>query len=191
MKTIKPGVLLSALMLSAAVQAQPAESPAQRIAAQRQAMTRLAFLDGVWRGPAVTILPDGGKHEITQTERVGPFLDGSVKVMEGRGYEADGKLAFNAFGTVSYDGASKAYTLHSNAQGYAGDFVLTPSADGFAWTIAAGPMTIHYVATVKNGVWHEVGDRVMPGKDPVRFFEMTLKRVGDTTWPAGGAVGPK
>jgi preprotein translocase subunit SecE len=40
-------------------------------------------------------------------------------------------------------------------------------------------------------VWHEVGERIMPGKDPVRFFEMTLKRVSDTTWPAGGAVGPK
>ena len=30
----------------------------------------------------------------------------------------------------------------------------------------------------------------MPGKEPVRFFEMNLKRVGDTTWPAGGAIGP-
>ena len=34
----------------------------------------------------------------------------------------------------------------------------------------------------------EVGDRIMPGKEPVRFFEMNLKRVGDTDWPAGGAI---
>jgi len=31
----------------------------------------------------------------------------------------------------------------------------------------------------------------VPGKEPVRFFEANLKRVGDTNWPAAGAVGPK
>src|SRR5436853_6644452 len=30
----------------------------------------------------------------------------------------------------------------------------------------------------KDGAWREVGDRIMPGKEPVRFFEMNLKRVG-------------
>lgn len=37
----------------------------------------------------------------------------------------------------------------------------------------------------------EVGDRIMQGKEPVRFFEMNLKRVGDTNWPAAAAVNPK
>jgi len=50
--------------------------PATQIAAQREAMAPLAFMDGVWRGPAWTILPSGEKHNITQTERIGPFLDG-------------------------------------------------------------------------------------------------------------------
>jgi hypothetical protein len=166
-------------------------SPAALIAAQREAMVRLAYMDGVWRGPAWTILPSGEKHTITQTERIGPFLDGSVKVVEGRGYDADGKVTFNAFGTISFDSAKKAYTLHSHAMGRVGDFVLTPTPDGFTWDIPAGPMTIRYTAVVKVGTWREVGDRVVPGKDPVRFFEMNLKRVGDTTWPADGAIGPK
>ena len=64
-------------------------------------MLPLASMDGVWRGPAWTILPSGEKHSVTQTERIGPLLDGSVKVIEGRGYDADGKVAFNAFGTIS------------------------------------------------------------------------------------------
>jgi hypothetical protein len=38
---------------------------------------------------------------------------------------------------------------------------------------------------------HEIGERIVPGGEPVRFFEMTLKRIGDTDWPAAGAVGPK
>jgi len=161
------------------------------IAAQREAMTRLAMMDGVWRGPAWTILASGEKHSITQTERIGPFLDGSVKVLEGRGYEPDGKVTFNAFGTISYDPGKKGYTLHSYAQGYVGDFVLKLTADGYIWEIPAGQMTIRYTAVIKDGAWLEVGDRIMPGKEPVRFFEMNLKRIGDTTWPAGGAISPK
>jgi hypothetical protein len=174
--------------LTAFGQARP--NPAALIAAQREAMAPLAFMDGVWRGPAWTILPSGEKHTITQTERIGPFLDGSVKVIEGRGYDPDGKVTFNAFATISYNPATRAFTMHSYAQGHVGDFVLTPSADGYVWEIPAGPATIRYAVVIKDGTWKEVGDRIVPGKDPVRIFEMNLKRVGDTTWPAAGAVSP-
>jgi len=181
------------MMMGAALTAagQGRTDPATLIATQREGMQRLSMMDGVWRGPAWTILPSGDKHTITQTERIGPFLDGSVKVIEGRGYDPDGKVSFNAFGTISFNPATHAYTLHSYAQGYVGDFVLTPSADGYVWEIPAGPMTIRYTAVIKDGAWREVGDRIMPGKEPVRFFEMNLKRVGDTNWPAGGAISPK
>jgi len=81
--------------------------------------------------------------------------------------------------------------MHSNAMGHVGDFVLTPTPDGFTWEIPAGPMTVRYTAIVKDGTWREVGDRVAPGQDPVRFFEMNLKRIGDIDWSAGGAISPK
>ncbi len=42
----------------------------------------------------------GEVHAITQTQRVGPFLDGSLKVIEGSGYEADGQVGFNALGVI-------------------------------------------------------------------------------------------
>jgi hypothetical protein len=183
------------LMLTAEVAVtalgQGRQDPSALIAAQREAMQRLAFMDGVWRGPAWTILPSGEKHTITQTERIGPFLDGSVKVIEGRGYDPDGKVTFNAFGTISYNPATRVYTLHSYAQGQVGDFVLTPTADGYVWEIPAGAMTIRYTAVIKDGAWREVGDRIVPGKEPARFFEMNLKKTGDTNWPAGGAISPK
>ena len=162
------------------------------IAAQKEAMLKFAFMDGVWRGPAYTILPSGVKHSITQTERIGPFLDGSVKVLEGRGYEADGRVSFNAFGTISYDVAKKIYTLHSYAQGFSGDFVFTPTPNGYVWEIPAGPgVTIRYTAVVKDGTFKEVGDTIVAGKEPVRTFEMVLKRVSDTDWRAAGAVPQK
>ncbi len=177
---------LSFTTLYASAQGRP--DPTALMEAQRDAMKALAFMDGEWRGRAWTMLPNGEKHSITQTERVGAFLDGSVKVIEGRGYEADGKVSFNAFATVSYDPAARVYNMRSYAMGRSGDYTLTPTADGFTWEIPAGPMTIRYTATIKDGKWHEVGDRVMPGKDPVRFLEMSLERIGDTDWPAGGAV---
>jgi hypothetical protein len=183
--------LLIAGGMSLAALAQGRPDPATLIAAQRQGMVALAYMDGVWRGPAWTILPSGEKHTITQTERIGPFLDGSVKVIEGRGYDADGKVGFNAFGTISYNPATRAYTMHSYAQGNVGDFTIKLTVDGYVWEIPAGPMTIRYTAVIKDGAWREVGDRIEPGKEPVRFFEMNLKRVGDTTWPAAGAVSPK
>jgi hypothetical protein len=179
------------LVITVVAAAQERPDPSALIAAQKEAMAPLAYMDGVWRGPAWTILQSGEKHNITQTERIGPFLDGSVKVIEGRGYDASGKVSFNAFGTISYNAGKKTYTLHSYAQGQVGDFVITPQADGYVWEIPAGPMTIRYTATIKDGNWKEVGDRIVPGKDPIRFFEMNLKRVGDTDWPAAGAVSPK
>ena len=187
LRRLLPLVLLSVATATVA-HAQGRPDPAVLIAAQREAMTALASMDGVWRGSAWTILPSGEKHDITQTERIGTFLDGSVRVLEGRGYDSEGKVSFNALGIISYNVATKGYSMHSYAMGQSGDFVFQPTADGYTWEIPAGPMTIKYAATIKDGVLHEVGDRVMPGKDPVRFFEMTLKRVGDCDWPSAGAV---
>jgi hypothetical protein len=151
-------------------------------------MVPLAWMDGVWRGSAWTVLPSGEKRSITQTERIGPLLDGSIKVVEGRGYEADGRVGFNAFGIISYNPDTHAYALHSHALGMVGDFALRLTSDGYVWEIPAGPTTIRYTAVITNGAWREVGDRLVPGQDPVRFFEMNLTRVGDTTWPAAGTV---
>lgn len=161
------------------------------MAAQRKAMTALDFLDGTWRGPAEIATPSGEKLSLTQTERVGPMLDGGVKVIEGRGYESDGSVGFNALAVVSYDPEKRAYMMRSYARGLVGDFPLTVKPDGFVWEIPAGPATIRYTADIKDGTWHEIGERIMAGTEPVRFHEMTLKRVGDTDWPAAGAPGPK
>jgi hypothetical protein len=181
----------AAVILSSLAFAQPSASPpdpAALIAAQKAAMKPLAIMDGVWRGSAWTLLPSGKKHELIQTERIGPFLDGSVRVMEGRGYNADGSVGFNALGIVSFDPARNVYTLHSYAMGRAGDFQLKLTDTGYTWEIPSGPMTIRYTAVFKDGTWREIGERIAPGKPPVQFFEMNLKRVGDSDWPAAGAI---
>lgn len=182
---------LAAGLFCTTVAGQGRPDPAKLIPAQQTAIAKLAYMDGMWRGTASTLMPSGEKHTLTQTERVGPFLDGAVKVVEGRGYESDGKLAFNAFGTISFNPATGTYSIRSYAMGSVGDFALTPTPNGFVWEIPAGPMTLRYTATIQDGAWLEVGDRIIPGKDPIRFFEMNLKRIGDTTWPASDWVPAK
>ena len=43
----------------------------------------------------------------------------------------------------------------------------------------------------RNGELHEVGDRIVSGREPQRIFDMRLKRLGDTDWPTAGAVPPR
>lgn len=185
--------LCAGLLFGAPVQvaAQGRPDSAALLAAQREAMKSLQAMNGVWRGTATVVEPGGEKRTFTQTERIGPFLDGAVKVIEGRGYDADGKLSFNSLGIVSFNPATRAYSMRSHALGLAGDFVLRPTPDGYVWEIPAGGATIRYTATIRDNVLHEIGERIVPGSEPAKFFEMTLKRIGDTDWPVAGAVGPK
>lgn len=184
---------LAALMgLSAAPAVAQFGDPKPLIAAQKEAMVPLAKMDGVWRGQAWTILQSGEKHEVTQTERIGPLLDGSVKVMEGRAYNADGSTGFNALAVLSFDPGKKTYSLHSYAQGRAGDFPLVPTADGYVWTVPAGPnAVVRYTAVIKDGKWREIGEYVAEGQPGRQFFEMNLVRVSDSSWPTAGAIPAK
>jgi hypothetical protein len=171
--------------------AQP-QPTAELLAAQRQALQPLAFLDGTWRGAATITQPDGSTLQLTQTERVGGFLGGSVKVIEGRGYAADGSLPFNAFAVLAFDATNKRWSFRAYAQGHFGDHLFVPRADGFDWEVKTGPAAlVRYRATVKDGVWHEVGDLLIEGRPPRRILEMKLQRIGDSDWPAAGAVPPK
>lgn len=185
---------LSLAVCVACLAASPARSQAPpdagpRIAAQVEALKKLSAMDGVWRGPAWAMTP-GGRHEVVQTERIGPMLGGAIKVVEGRAYNPDGSTGFNAFAVISFEPDTGAYSLRSYAMGRAGDFALKPTADGYVWEIPSGPATIRYTVVIKDGVWHEVGERTVQGQAPMKFFEMTLKRVGDSPWPGAGAVAP-
>jgi len=180
--------LAAGLLAVAPAAAQHQQDPAALIAAQRQAMMPLARMDGVWRGPAWSI-NQAGRRELMQTERIGTFLDGSVRVIEGRGYNADGSVGFNALGIVSFNPATNSYTISSWAMGRGGVFPFRPTAGGYEWEVPAGPgMTIRYTATVTADTLREVGFLSREGAPPVQIFEMNLRRVGTTDWPGAGAV---
>ncbi|MGQ0560172.1 MAG: DUF1579 domain-containing protein [Sphingosinicella sp.] len=183
--------LICGLLLLAAPAAPAAAQvydPASRMAAQREAIARLAIMDGVWRGPAWSISP-AGRHDIVQTERIGPFLGGTVKVIEGRGYAADGSVGFNALGVISYEPNGQTYSMNSWALSYAGSFPLRMTGDGYVWERPAGPgAVVRYTATIAAGRWREVGEMIAGDAPPRQIFEMNLVRVGDSAWPAADPV---
>lgn len=195
--------LFLALAASAtAAAAQPAEAPivpeaaaagpwdpAARLAAQREAMKALAFLDGEWRG---TARAEEAPGEMLHTERVGTLLDGTIRLVEGRAYDSAGKTQFNAFAVISYDPVRRSYSMRSHAMGFAGDYPLAVRPDGFSWSHPAGPgATVRYSATVKNGEWHEVGERIAGSAPPVKTVELRVRRIGAGGWPQAGAVSPR
>jgi hypothetical protein len=188
MRRIILGVLALAMTVSIAPAGAQQADPAA-IAAQKDAAGKFAWMDGTWRGTATTRGPSG-EHKVTHTERIGTMLGGTLRVIEGRSFNTDGSIGFNAFAVISYDPAKKGYNFRSYALGHAGDFVITPTADGYVWEVPAGPTTIRYTATYKDKVWTEIGERIVPGQPPVPFFEMHLTRVGDSAWPDGGAMTP-
>ncbi|WP_296820190.1 DUF1579 domain-containing protein [Brevundimonas sp.] len=156
---------------------------------QRQQVADLSFLDGEWRGEAVIFNRDGSRTTLTQTERVGPLLGGSIRVVEGRGYDAAGVTVFNAMAVISWDEREDRYRFRSWANGHDGDFRFERTDTGFVWEVPAGPgAVVRYTATVQDGVWHEVGAYMREGMEPRPTIEMTLRRIGESDWPAGGAV---
>lgn len=160
--------------------------------AQREAMKPLAIIDGLWRGPARAWMPDGSDLRMTQTERVGPMLDGTIRVIEGRGHLPDGTLVFHAFAVIGYEPGARRYHFRSWAQGRWGEFPFELRPAGFSWSTPAGPgATLRYEAEVRDGLWRETGHRVVDGQPPQRTFEMNLQRLGDTAWPADGAIPPR
>lgn len=184
---LAPLLLYLTLAAPAPASAQAPDSAAL-LAAQREAMAALAPMDGLWRGSARVTLPGGRQHELIQTERVGAMLGDTVKVIEGRGFGPEDRLEFNALAVVSFAPATGRYRMHSYAQGMEGDFEFEPRADGFAWTMRFGPVAVRHVAVIEGDRWTETGERLVPGQPPVRTFEMTLRRIGATDWPAAGAV---
>jgi hypothetical protein len=155
---------------------------------QQKAMAALAFLDGEWAGPA-EVQERSGPITMTQTERVGTLLDGTIRLVEGRAFDEKGNTLFNAFAVISYDVPRARYVITSYASGYATTAEIKVNVDGFEWDVPAGPgAKMHFNAQVKDNVWTEVGDYVPADGHSARTFHMAARRIGDSQWPAGTPI---
>ncbi len=156
--------------------------------AEEDAAHPLAFMFGEWVGPASGV-SQAGPFSLTQTERVGPMLDGDAVVIEGRGYDDDGNTVFNALGIVSPTATDDGWEMRTYANGRTGTFPFEITDTGYVWSLPAGPgARMVYTATFDGNSWHQTG-AYTPTEGPARqTFEMALTRTGDSDWPAADPV---
>lgn len=144
---------------------------------QREAMRKLSFLVGRWRGPVTVVSGPGEPLHLTQTEKVESRLDGLVLLIDGRSIGADGNALFLALATIAFDEATHTYRFRAYNQGHYLDTELTLLADGFSWSFAAGPA--HIVNTMHltgKGQWQEATEVAVGDNPPRKSVEMLLDR---------------
>ena len=180
-------ILAAALMAGVAANAQHVSPD---VAEQKEAISALDFLDGNWVGPAKAHTA-GGAIDLVQTERVGSFLGGTIKLIEGRGYDASGATVFNAMAVISYDPKADKYRMRTYAQGRETDADFTKTDTGVEWGFSAGPARMQFKAEIQDGRWKEVATLHMPGRPAAKTAELDLRRKGPSDWPAGSPVEPR
>jgi hypothetical protein len=149
-----------------------------------------AWMDGRWRGEA-RFLTERGFESFTQTERSGEMLGGRIRVVEGKGYDASGAVAFNAFGIIA-PAEGGGYEMRSWTLERAGTFPVEVDGTTVSWEFPAGPGAIvRYEAGLVDGKWVEVGHRLVEGRPPFEIMRMELTRIGDNDWPGAGGVEAK
>lgn len=149
----------------------------------KQKISALDVMVGDWEGTGYLITPNG-KEASQVTEKIRYKVDGTVIMAEGKGVitlqDGTKQTVHDALGIVSYNSFTKQYQMNSFiSRGMSTQAKLeVKDANNIVWWIDAGPSTIRYSLTIKDGIWKEIGERSMDGENWQPFFEMELKKVG-------------
>ena len=164
----------------------PALSPAQAPAvAQRDAMKKLDFLVGEWKGEGWMEFAPGQRRTFRGTEVVQRKLQGLLLTIEGvhrsqAGGKAKEAVVHNAFTVVSYDEKAKRYRFQAyTARGNHEDTEAKVRDGQLVWGMKVPQFgEVRYTITRDDkGRWFEVGEVSQDGKPWRKFFEMTLETV--------------
>lgn len=159
------------LAATAAAQSEP------NVSAQKEAMKKLAFLVGTWKGEATAYRPSG-PIKVNQTEEVEYRLGGLVLLVQGTGRSpATGEVIFSALATVSYDDSAKVYRFRSHSDGRFLETELKVPENGFEWGYTAGPAKVTFRMKLnEKGEWVETGDYVVGTQAPRKTVELLVKK---------------
>ena len=147
----------------------------------RAAMEKVRFLEGRWRGDAWWQRGPGDRTTATMVEKVERKLDGVALLIEGRGTAAlsggGERVVHHALAVLTWDEATKSYVMRSwIANGQAGDFPVTVTADAISWSRQTPGGTVRNTARFTATEWHEVGELSRDGKTWTPIMELKLRK---------------
>jgi hypothetical protein len=115
-----------------------------------------------------------------QTEEAQYKLDGLILLIEGVGRtKADGKLALQALGIVSYDDESGTYRMRAFNDGrfLETELKLLDNAEGITWGFALGQIRTSSVMHItEKGDWTELTEITIGSEPPKKYMELTVGR---------------
>jgi hypothetical protein len=165
-----------ALLVPAMAQAPRAPD----IEAQRAALKKLDFLIGKWSGEARVLRGPGEPLELIQTEDAQYKLDGLILIVEGIGKtKADGKVALQALGIVSYDDEAGTYRMRAYNDGryLETELKLSENGKGITWGFALGEIKTSAVLRInEKGEWTELTEIVIGSQPARKFMELRVSR---------------
>jgi hypothetical protein len=143
-------------------------------------MKKLGFLVGEWSGEASVLRGPGQFVELVQTESAHFKLDGLVLVIEGVGRtKADGKLALQALGLISFDDEIGTYKMRAFNDGrwLETEVKLADGGNSISWGFALGKIKTRTVMRIdENGEWTELGELVIADRPPQRMMDLKVRR---------------
>ena len=147
--------------------------------AQREAMQKLAFLNGKWAGEASLLRGPTEFVELLQTEEAQYKLDGLILVIEGVGRTASGGQALlQAFGIIAYDDESETYHLRAFNDGrfLETEVKLFEQGKGMTWGFALGEIKTKSVLRInERGEWTEFAEIFIGSQSPKKLLELTVR----------------
>jgi hypothetical protein len=170
-------LLLCAALCAVSATVAPAQGRPNP-AVQREAMQKLAFLVGQWKGEATVTMGPGGPKRLQQTEDIQFKLDGLALLVEGTGRDpASGTVEFNALATIAFDEASGTYRFRAHSGGNYLETELKLKDRGFEWGYTAGSATVSNSMHLDDtGQWVEFTDVVIGGAPPRRTTELRVRK---------------
>jgi hypothetical protein len=147
--------------------------PPQTDTASKNAVSKLAFITGHWKGEGWMLGPGNNKYTFSQSETVQFKLDSTALLIEGMG-KSNGKIIHNAMAIVTLNPTDKNYNFQSFlATGRKGTYKAELTGDKLYWYPNENMRYIIYIND--KGQWFETGETKRDGQWKL-FFEMTLDK---------------
>ena len=178
--------LVAVLFLAAVVGTSPGQpQPPTAPAGQRDAMKKLDFLIGQWKGEGWMEFAPGQRRTFKGNESVQSKLDGLLLAVEGVHYAGAGDkgqqvVVHSAFAVVSYDDKAKRYRFQAfTGRGTYEDAEAKVSDGQLVWGMKIPQFgDVRYTIKLDDkGRWLEIGEVSRDGNTWRKYFEMTLQRV--------------